>query len=151
MRFLIAAIAACIMLCAQVSAAEIPSAASGVYVGSDRVCRVVLARHQTLWIQLDLLCLRFDGGLSNSLTTLYAPGQCWNSTVSTPFSPQAWNEFLALRLYSASSDTLSVVIGPDQTAVANGIGHTETWARLAPVQSPAPYGCGSSVFSKPRG
>jgi hypothetical protein len=151
MRTPIAALA--MLLCASANAATpIPSAASGVYAGTDRVCRVELARYQTHWITLDLMCIEFAGRVTYSLTTLYAPGQCWNSSVTVPFNPQAWSEFLALRSFNPATGALSVVIGIDQTSVANGFGRSETWTRIAPVQSPRPYTCGgAAVGNKPRG
>lgn len=153
MRSLIALVAVVAAICScSAPAASIPSAASGVYVGSDRVCRVELARYQSLWIKLDLVCIEFGGRMTYAAPVLYAPNQCWDSSVSVAFSGHAWNEFVALRLYSESSNTLAVVIGPDITQVANGIGRTETWARVGTVTSPAPYTCGStSTSNKPRG
>ena len=47
----------CWYCCASVSAAEIPSAASGAYVAPDRLCRVVLSRAGQNHVDVDLLCV----------------------------------------------------------------------------------------------
>lgn len=133
------------------SAEKIPSEASAVYLGSDRVCFVEFSSFQVLWIRLDLTCLKFTGALSNSRTILYAPDQCWDSSVSTTFDAQVWNEFFAFRSYASNSSAVQILRGPDQTQVANGIGIHETWNRVAVVQSSAPYTCNAPTTIKPRG
>jgi hypothetical protein len=120
----------------------IDSTASGVYLGSDRVCRIVLSRYQSLWITADVSCLGFGGGYTVSLTTLYAPGQCWSNTVAINLRPWAPTEYLALRSYVHQDQTLHIVRSVDQTQVANGIGTAEAWYRIGYAPSPSPYSCG---------
>ncbi len=66
MRTLLAIIAT--LWAATVSASPnpgpLPSDASGVYLGSDRVCRIVLSQFQRAWVQADVRCIGFGGGTS---------------------------------------------------------------------------------------
>lgn len=127
--------------CAQsVSAQGIPSAASGVYLTTDRVCRVVFQRYQVSWLKADLTCLEFGGALSNAATILYAPeaGSCWPDTVAIPFNPQSPVDYVTFR--SAAANSLGVQVG-NQAAVVNGVGQNQAWQLIAPVASPAPYTC----------
>lgn len=130
------------------SAVPINSEASGVYLGSDRVCRVELSRFQVMWIRGDVTCLYFTGALSNSRSILYAPNQCWGNGVAVPFDPQTQGEFVALIGFDVQNIELQIIRGPGQTQVANGIGTAEAWYRIGPVQSPAPFSCGSMVTSR---
>ena len=141
------AIVAGLLLCSLAHAQGIPSAASGVYLTPDRVCRVVLARYQVSWIRADLTCLEFNGALSNAATVLYAPGEgsCWPDTAAIPFNPQSPVDYVTLRSFGGNS--LAVQIG-NQAAVINGNGQNQAWSLIAPVASPAPYSCGSSGTSQ---
>jgi hypothetical protein len=131
-----------------VNAAPIPSAASGVYMGTDRVCRVVLARYQVSWVQTSVTCMGWDGNLTNVLSTLYAPGSCPDGA-SIPFYPQSpTTEHLSIRSYDGVS-SIAIVRGPDPTAVTNGIGIAESWMRVAPAASPAPYSCTGQTGAQP--
>jgi hypothetical protein len=130
---------------ASTAAVPIDSTASGVYLGSDRVCRIVLSRYQSLWITADVSCLGFGGAYTVSLTTLYAPGQCWSNTVAISLRPWAPNEYLALRSYVHQDQTLHIVRGFDPLQVANGLGTAEAWYRIGYAPSPSPYSCGSAL------
>jgi hypothetical protein len=116
---------------------------SGVYIGSDRVCRIVLAPYQSLWVTADVACIKFDGGYTLSLTTLYAPSQCWSNTVAISLRPWAPDEYLALRSYSQQLEQLTIVRGTDQLGVVNGVGTLETWKRVVEIQSN--YSCAGTV------
>jgi hypothetical protein len=142
-----------LLLCTSASATPIPSDASGVYLGTDRVCRVVLSRYQAQWIQADVACLSFSGAYTVSLTTLYAPGSgaCWPNQLAIDLKPWAPNEYVALRVWDATDQKLLIVRGTDPNAVANGSGITEAWRRIGYAPSLAPFSCAAQVFSKPRG
>ena len=149
LTFLIFAVA---VVAAMPARADVPSAASGVYLGSDRVCRIVLSRYQQHWIQTAVTCLGFDGRLSNALQTLYAPGTCAGTSASIPFDPQLRDEYLSIRSYFQHDQLLQIVRGPDQTAITNGIGTAEAWYRIGYAPSPSPYTCGgAAVSNKQRG
>lgn len=130
--------------------APIDSSASGVYVGSDRVCRVVLARYQTHWVQADIRCLTFSGSQSASLTTIWSPGTCpqGGALWLNPWPAGAVPEFLSLRAYVDADQTLSIVRGGNQTAVTNGVGTAETWYRIGFAPSPGPYACPAATGRK---
>lgn len=142
MRSILAAIA--VLLCVSVSAAEIPSAASGAYVAPDRLCRLVLSRAGSNHVDVDLLCVTDSGVPTYSLTRIYAPGgKCLGSFGVTPsfaFSgPDQGAGFVALDQFTGAA--LLVRRAPDPTTLANGGGVAETWAMVRSIQSPAPYTC----------
>lgn len=139
MRTLLAALAACVLLCAQVSAAPIDSSASGMYLGATRVCSVVLQRYQVRWVQVQILCIRFDGQQSSSMTTVWSPNACPQGGAYS-LTPWAQVEYLSLRSFDPVQQTLAVVIGTSQQ-VHGGIGTAETWYRLASLASAGPYSC----------
>ena len=120
---------------------SITSEASGVYLGSDRVCRIVLSRYQVLWTQVDIRCIHFDGVWTVSLSTVYAPGACPQG-IAYSLTPWAPGEYLSPRTYNGADQTLQIVRGTDQTAVTNGIGTAEAWYRIGWAPSPSPYVCG---------
>lgn len=138
MRTLIAIVA--LFLCATVSAAGIPSSASGVYLTPDRVCRVVFQRYQVSWIRADLTCLEFNGALSNAATVLYAPGEgsCWPDGAAIPFNPQSPVDYVTFPSFTGA--VINALVG-NQAAVINGGGVEQIWQRIAIVPSPAPYTC----------
>lgn len=139
------------LLCSPLTAAPIDSSASGVYLGSDRVCRVVLWRYSAApdgillpwWVQVDLRCIQFDGTWTVSLSTVYAPNNCPQGIayILNPWPPGAIRQYLNLRTYDAQDQTLQVVRGTDQNGVANGIGTAEAWYRIGIAESPTPYSC----------
>lgn len=142
-----------IALCAiAAQAAPIDSTASGVYIAPDRVCRVVLSRYQTLWVQADIRCLNFSGISTASLTTVYAPGSCPQGGAYwlNPWPPGQPPEYLSLRSYDPAG-TLAVLLGNDPTNVYNGIGSAQTWYRVGAVPSPSPYSCGGSASDRKGG
>lgn len=152
---ILTAIAVLLASCFQsVSASPIPgpiaSDASGIYVGSDRVCRIVLSKYQSLWVQSDIRCMHFAGGESYSLATIYTGGGCPSGHAQslTPYAP---NEYLLLQWFSAQDGTLGIVRGTNQTAVTNGIGTAETWFRVGRSPPLVPYYCGArfSDYRKP--
>ena len=147
MRKLLAIVAG-LFLCASVGAQGIPSAASGVYLTPDRVCRLVLARYQVSWIRADLTCLEFSGALSNAATVLYAPGEgsCWTSGAAIPFNPQSPVDYVTFPSFTGA--VLNALVG-NQAAVINGGGVEQIWQRIAIVPSPAPYTCSGSPAPDP--
>lgn len=150
----------------------LPSSISGGFTTPERACRLVLARHQTIFTQISITCLRWADGLpSSALYQVYTPNQCpdGNSTILS-FSPRpveagktstlvpggwylgpaGWmpyalqkngEEFFVIRGYDEISGALSVLIGVDPSALANGLGVPQTWFREVLVPSPAPYTC----------
>ena len=142
MRSIIAAIA--VLLCVSVSAAEIPSAASGAYVAPDRLCRIALSRAGQNHVDVDLLCVTDSGVPTYSLTRIYAPGgKCLGSFGVTPsfaFSgPDQDAGFVALDQFTGAA--LLVRRAPDPTTLANGGGYEEIWVIARQLPSPAPYTC----------
>lgn len=169
MRTIAAAIV--MLLCAITAhAGPVPAEASGGYLTGERACRIVWARapESTTIMQLD--CLRWsDGRSTRALFRIYTPGgQCpseasafdfepmpaspkaiampgvWYMTESgwRPMAEKAGQEWFSIRSYTASgAGALSVVVGTDPSAVASGIGQAQTWPRVAPLASPAPYTC----------
>lgn len=141
-----------LLLCAPLLASPGPvdSSASGMYLGTDRVCRIVLSRHSAVWdgqprqwwVQVDIRCQMFAGAQTSSLTTVYAPNACPQGGAYS-LTPWASNEYLSLR--SAQSEVLSVVRGTNSAAVSNGIGVAEDWYRIVPVASPVPYSCSGAI------
>ena len=135
-----------LFLCASVGAQGIPSAASGVYLTTDRVCRVVFQRYQVSWLKADLTCLEFGGALSNAAVTLYAPGEgsCWTDGAAIPFNPQSPVDYVTFPSFTGA--VINALVG-NQAAVINGGGTEQIWQRIAIVASPSPYTCGSSGTS----
>lgn len=136
--------------CAMPAHAGVPSEASGIYLGTNRVCRIVLSRYQTQWLQADVACLEFAGGYTVSLTTLYAPGGCWPESMAIDLKPWAHTEYLSLRQYRPSMNELQIVRGTEPGAVASGIGTAESWYRIGYAPSLAPFTCANNS-RKPRG
>ena len=147
MRSLFAIIAA--LWAATVSASPnfgpLTSDASGTYLASDRVCRVVLSQYQRAWVQIDVRCLGFDGGTSYSLTTFYTSGGCPQGPVLslTPYAP---NEYISIRWFNPVDQTMGIVRGTDVNAVLNGIGTFEAWDRIGRSPPAFPYTCGPARF-----
>ena len=144
----ILAIVAGLLLCSLSFAQGIPSAASGVYLTPDRVCRVVFQRYQVSWIRADLTCLEFSGALSNAATVLYAPGEgsCWTSGAAIPFNPQSPADYVA---FTGSTESVVNTLVGNQAAVVNGGGSAQVWTRIAYVPSPAPYACSGGGYQPP--
>ena len=138
-------ILALLLIAASASAAPGPidSTASGVYVGSDRVCRVVLSRWMTSWVQVEIRCQQFAGDQTASLTTLWAPDACPQGIayILNPWPPEMPREYLSLRSYDPVDQTLQIVRGADQVGVVNGLGLAEAWYRIGFAPSPTPYSC----------
>lgn len=153
MRSLIAFFAVVASICpCSAQAASIDSTASGVYLGSDRVCRIVLARYQVLWTQVDIRCIQFDGTWTVSLSTVYSPQNCpqGGAYIINPWPPEAVREYLHFANYDATDQVLQIVRGTHQNGVVNGIGTAEAWYRIGWAPSPAPYVCGPAISNKPR-
>lgn len=151
---LAAIVAGFVMLCAfalSATAAPIGSNVSGVYVSPDRVCRLVLYRYQSLWVQSDARCIEFVSGAQTYATsTVWSPGACPTETWAIPLDRTAgyYGPHLSIRATNNGGESLSVVLGAGPNAAASGTGQAQTWFRLEPVQSPSPYSCGA-VTSKP--
>jgi len=134
-------------------AGTIDSSTSGTYLGADRVCRVVLSQYSSpiggvprpWWVQVDLRCLTFAGVSTYSLTTVWSPNACPQGGAYwlNPWPQGVAPEFLSLRSYDASKQTLDVILGSDRNAVYDGRLETQRWFRIGPVASPAPYSCGA--------
>ena len=120
----------------------IDSSASGVYLGSDRVCRVVLSRYEALWTQVDIRCQHFAGGQSASLTTVWGNCPQGGAYNLTPWAP---GEYLSLRTFDATDQVLQIVRGADQIDVNNGLGTAEAWYVIGFAPSPSPYTCATSL------
>ena len=144
MRSIFAAIA--VLLCVSVSAAEIPSAASGAYVAPDRLCRLVLSRAGSNHVDVDLLCVTDAGMPTYSVTRAFAyNGACIGSFgVAYVFAlsgPNPASGFVALDAFTGAA--LQVRRAADPNTLVNGGGVAETWAMVRSIQSPAPYTCGN--------
>lgn len=129
--------------------ADVASTASGVYLGPDRVCRLVLARFSNpAWLDAQLSCVQFDGQVTVSRPLLYAPepNSCWGSGAAIPFNPQFPVDFLSLR--SSNASTLTVAVG-NQAAVVNNGGDVQVWTRIASAPSYAPFTCTPQNGQKP--
>jgi len=139
----ILAIVAGLFLCATVSAAGIPSSASGVYLTPDRVCRIVFQRYAVSWLQADLTCMQFSGVVSSSLTTLYAPGAnaCWPDSVAVQFERPSQVNYAAFRGFNGTA--LNANVG-NPAEVVNGGGTGQSWQRITAVASPDPYTCATA-------
>lgn len=149
MRSLILILA--LMFCtASASATGIPSAASGIYVTPDRVCRVVFARYQVTSLQADLTCMSFaTGALTFTLSTLYAPeaGSCWPAGAAVPFNAQTPTDYVSwVAYFDQDAGALGALVG-NQAQVVNGDGNGQKWVRVATIESPAPYTCGAPAPS----
>lgn len=147
MRSILAAIA--VLLCVSVSAAEIPSAASGAYVAPDRLCRLVLSRAGSSHIDVDLLCVTDAGAPTYSRTRVYAPaGKCIGAPDVSPafaFSgPDQSAGFVTFDQFTGS--VLLVRRASDPTTLANGGGYEEIWVMARQLPSPAPYTCGQQAL-----
>lgn len=115
------------------SAAPVPGPnPSGVYLSNDKVCLVSISRYQVLWVQTYLLCLHFDSRLTAALSTLYAPNAC-RSDAAIPVDPQTQEDFVSLREFNPTAQTLKVIRGMDSNPVSNGIGFVETWFLVGAV------------------
>jgi len=146
MRTLFALIAG-LFLCANAGAQGIPSDASGVYLGNDRACRIVLSRYQTHWINVDLRCITFAGAATVVNATRYSPGACL-SDGAIQIDGQTGGGFVSLRSYA--NGALSVVIDPSSVNASNGVGHQDNWTRVGTIQSQSPYTCGSPPPTRPQ-
>lgn len=126
---------------------QIPSAVNGVYIAPERTCRVEFYRFGDA-VRLDLRCLHHgDGRQSWALHDQYAPDRCPTDSATwaiDPAMPLGVREHIAIRGYDLIGGTLSVVIGIDQTAVANGNGIAQTWHQVESIGSPGPYTCESA-------
>ena len=126
---------ALLLLSFAASAAPVPGPnPSGVYLSNDKVCLVSISRYQVSWIQTYLLCLHFDSRLTAALSTLYAPNSC-RSDAAIPVQPQTQEDFVSLREFNATNQTLKVIRGMDSGPVSNGIGFVETWFLMGAVQT----------------
>lgn len=141
MRTFLVILALALAGCAQVAAASVGSDVSGVYLGPDRACRLVLSRFDGSWIKADLSCIAFAGGQSNASVVLYAPRSCWPNTAAIPFVPQAPVDYLTISGYTAS--VVNVLVG-NEAAVINGVGEAQAWTRIAYAPSAAPFSCGDT-------
>lgn len=129
--------------------ADVASTASGVYLGPDRACRLVLARFSNpAWLDAQLSCVQFDGQVTASRQLLYAPqsGSCWGSGAAIPFNAQSPIDFLSLR--SSNESTVTVAVG-NQAAVVNNGGDVQVWTRIAYIPSYAPFTCTPQNGRKP--
>jgi len=145
-RILILALA----LCSQAFALEIPSSVSGVYTGNDRVCSLVLSESGPLTKDAELQCLVWGANADqiHNLQRLAQPdGRCpsdsqvfqFRSTFGAGLTPDT----PGFRIIDIDGTTLTVRVGvPGELGLNGGI--VQTWVRIAPLQSPAPYTCGSS-------
>ena len=127
----------------------IPSAASGVYVTPDHVCRVVFARYQVSWLQAELTCMSFTGATTSTLSTLYAPGEgsCWPAGAAVPFNAQMPTDYVSwVAYFDQDAGALGALVG-NQAQVVNGDGNGQKWVRVATIESPAPYTCGAPAPS----
>lgn len=145
------AFAAVLMLCAfsqSAVAADIPSAASGIYITPDRICRVELARYGQDHINVDLLCIGDATGMptySHSTAFAFAGACVGGAGVAYvfPFSgPAPSAGYVALDVHDISG--LHVRVAADPNTLLNGGGTPQVWARLRPITSSAPYTCGQA-------
>lgn len=128
----------------------IPSAASGIYVTPDRVCRVVFQRYQVASLQAELTCMSFStGAFTSTLSTLYAPGNgnCWPAGAAVPFNAQTPTDYVSwVAYFDQDAGALGALVG-NQAQVVNGDGNGQKWVRVATIESPAPYTCGAPAPS----
>ena len=138
-----------LMFCTASTAAPIPSAASGIYITPDRVCRVVFSRYQVSWLQAELTCMSFTGAVTSTLSTLYAPGagSCWPAGAAVPFNTQNPTDYVSwVAYFTEDAGALGALVG-NQAQVVNGDGSAQKWVRVATIESPAPYTCGDTAPS----
>ena len=132
------------------SATGIPSAASGIYITPDRVCRVVFARYQVTSLQADLSCMSFStGAMTFTLATLFAPqaGSCWPAGAAVPFDRMNPTDYVSwVAYFTEDAGALGALVG-NQAQVVNGDGSAQKWVRVATIESPAPYTCGDTAPS----
>lgn len=129
--------------------ADVASTASGVYLGPDRACRLVLARFSNpAWLDAQLSCVQFDGQVTATRSLLYAPqpNSCWGSGAAIPFDRQFPVDYLSLR--NSNESTLTVAVGNQATVVNNG-GEVQLWTRIASAPSYAPFACTTQIWRKP--
>jgi hypothetical protein len=132
------------LFCATAHADPIPSAASGVYVAPDKVCRVVFARHEVSWLRAELTCMAWSGDRTSMIYRLYAPGAgaCWPQSVAVPFNANAPVDYVAfVHYFDQDAGALGALVG-NEAEVINGDGSAQKWVRVATLPSPAPYTCG---------
>lgn len=146
---ILSAILALASLCA--TAADLPSSITGAYLTPERVCRIEAFRWtDPRWTQVEIRCMRFgDGHFTSALYTIWTPGQCPLTMTPFAFEPSAADpirEHFAITGYTGS--TLSVVVGLDPSAVANGIGTPQTWQLVESIASRAPYTCAPAAQSR---
>lgn len=127
-------------------AAEIPSAASGQFSAPDRLCRLELSRAGWNHVDVDLLCITDAGDPTYSRTRIEAwagrcPGSPYTAQVFGFSGPSVLAGFVALDAFDGTS--LHVRVAPDPTTLYNGGGQPQTWTLIRPVNSPAPYTCGT--------
>ncbi len=142
------ALAVVLMLCAcsQGAVAQgIASAASGIYITPDRICRVELARYGQDHINVDLLCIGDATGMPTySHTTVFAfAGSCIaGKGVTSVFQfsgPSPAAGFVAFDVHDLAG--LHVRVAPDASTLYNGGGQPQVWPMLRPITSGAPYTC----------
>lgn len=124
-----------VLLAASFAASAVPvpgTNPSGVYLSNDKVCLVSISRYQVSWVQTYLLCLHFDSRLTFALSTLYAPNAC-RGDAAIPVDPQTQEDFVSLREFNPTAQTLKVIRGMDSNPVSNGIGFVETWFLMGAV------------------
>jgi len=164
MRSLIAAIAACVMLCAQVIAAPLDSSVSGVYLAPDRVCNVVVSRAslpwdgvmQRWWVSFDMQCLTSTGqfkttrlGGAPNIQYVYTGCPSYGAGATIADYSAVTYEYTSIR--SGNAQSLQVIRSNDQNAAINGVGTLQTWIKIGPLASPDPYTCQGGTIGKPRG
>ena len=144
MRSLILILA--LMISTASTAAPIPSAASGVYITPDRVCRVVFSRFQVSWLLAEMTCMEWSGAVKSSSQTVYAPqaGSCWPAGSAVAFNSQAPIDYVSfVHYFDADAGALGALVG-NQAQVVNGDGEGQKWVRVATLESPAPFTCAGS-------
>lgn len=134
--------------CSQTAmAGNIASDVSGVYVGSDRACRLVLRNHPTVFGSkiVELNCLKFDGWQTAAANTLWAPNDCAGQGAIW-INPSSGRppEYLSIRTYGPQG--MWIIRGTNQSLVAGGIGIGETWQRIGNAPSPSSFGCPASSW-----
>jgi len=141
---ILSAILALASLCASVSAAEIPSAASGAYVAPDRLCRLVLSRAGANHIDVDLLCVTDAGVPTSALIRAEAwAGRCIGAQFTASVFPLSGSSPMAgfVALDAFAGNALYVRRAPDPSTLYNGGGVAQVWEMRRPIASPQPYTC----------
>lgn len=137
---ILAGIAALLAACG-ISAAPIPSGASGWYAAPDRLCRVVLSREAD-GIIVDLTCVQDATGqptYSRSRADAFGYSCVDNLTVAFHNQDIVGSGHVALDSFDGS--TLSVRVAPDPLQLHQGGGSPQLWPLIRPVASPLPYLC----------